>query len=211
MIRPVLVSLLVVVAVVTVALVALWAGQRRLIYFPDPAAPRPTGDAREVVLRTSDGLRLVSWLVPPTGVDRNVAVLVAPGNGGNRGDRTPLASALTGAGLTVLLLDYRGYGGNPGSPSEAGLGRDARAALTYLTGAAGFPRTGSSTSGRAWVPPWPPGSRRSTGRRDSSCVPRSSIWHRPAVRTTPGCRSGCCCVIGIRSPSGWPTCPFRRR
>ncbi|MGH3791781.1 MAG: alpha/beta hydrolase [Pseudonocardiaceae bacterium] len=34
----------------------------------------------------------------------------------------------------MLLLDYRGYGGNPGSPSEAGLITAARAARAYLLG-----------------------------------------------------------------------------
>ena len=34
--------------------------------------------------------------------------------------------------MSVLLFDYRGYGGNPGSPSEAGLAADARAARGYL-------------------------------------------------------------------------------
>ncbi|MDZ7732852.1 MAG: alpha/beta hydrolase [Acidimicrobiia bacterium] len=34
----------------------------------------------------------------------------------------------------MLLLEYRGYGGNPGSPSEEGLTRDARAALAHLRG-----------------------------------------------------------------------------
>jgi pimeloyl-ACP methyl ester carboxylesterase len=64
-------------------------------------------------------------------------VLVTPGNAGNRGDRLPLAAALAATGLTVLLLDYRGYGGNPGSPSEEGLARDARAGWDHLT-ALGF-------------------------------------------------------------------------
>ena len=69
---------------------------------------------------------------------RTSQVLVAPGNAGNRGDRAPLAAALADAGLTVLLLDYRGYGANPGRPIEVGLARDARAGLAYLTGPAGF-------------------------------------------------------------------------
>src|SRR5262249_11966149 len=34
--------------------------------------------------------------------------------------------------FSVLLLDYRGYGGNPGSPTEDGLLADARAARAYL-------------------------------------------------------------------------------
>jgi pimeloyl-ACP methyl ester carboxylesterase len=62
------------------------------------------------------------------------AVLVCNGNGGNRSLRAPLADALAGMGLHVLLFDYRGYGGNPGRPTEEGLAADARAALEYLAG-----------------------------------------------------------------------------
>jgi pimeloyl-ACP methyl ester carboxylesterase len=51
---------------------------------------------------------------------------------GNRSLRAPLARALAGAGLAVLLFDYRGYGGNPGRPSEQGLARDVRAAHRFL-------------------------------------------------------------------------------
>jgi fermentation-respiration switch protein FrsA (DUF1100 family) len=36
-------------------------------------------------------------------------------------------------GLGVLLLEYRGYGGNPGAPTEAGLYADADAALDFLS------------------------------------------------------------------------------
>ena len=32
----------------------------------------------------------------------------------------------------MLLFDYRGYGGNPGNPSEEGLARDVRAARQFL-------------------------------------------------------------------------------
>jgi uncharacterized protein len=62
------------------------------------------------------------------------AVLVCNGNGGDRSMRADLAAALSRMGLAVLLFDYRGYGGNPGSPTEEGLAADARAALAYLAG-----------------------------------------------------------------------------
>jgi fermentation-respiration switch protein FrsA (DUF1100 family) len=62
------------------------------------------------------------------------AVLVCNGNGGDRSMRAALAGELSRLGLAVLLFDYRGYGGNPGVPSEAGLAADARAALAYLVG-----------------------------------------------------------------------------
>jgi hypothetical protein len=114
--------------------------QRRLIYFPFPAhVPRAeavVAGAREVTLRTADGLALGAWLVEAGEPDRGVAVLVANGNAGNRSLRAPLALALARAGLAVLLFDYRGYGGNPGRPSEQGLARDVRAAHRFLIEAA---------------------------------------------------------------------------
>jgi fermentation-respiration switch protein FrsA (DUF1100 family) len=55
---------------------------------------------------------------------------------GNRAYRGPLARALADHGFNILLFDYRGYGGNQGSPSESGLAADARAARAYLAGRA---------------------------------------------------------------------------
>ncbi|HEV8172838.1 MAG TPA: alpha/beta fold hydrolase [Actinoplanes sp.] len=136
---------LVVLLVLALLTAAVWMLQRRLIYFPDRSAPPPAGrvirGGRDVTLHTGDGLRLGAWLVPPRPgtPDRHLAVLVAPGNAGNRLARAPLAAALAQQGLTVLLVDYRGYGGNPGSPSEEGLARDVRAARTYLIEQAGVP------------------------------------------------------------------------
>ncbi|WP_245700111.1 alpha/beta hydrolase [Geodermatophilus siccatus] len=133
----------VVLAVVLVVLSGLlWGLQRRLVYFPDdgpvPAAAAVLPGARDVVLETSDGLRLGAWFVPGPAPGAP-AVLVANGNGGHRGLRAPLAAALAGRGLAVLLFDYRGYGGNPGSPSEDGLARDVRAARAHLLEEAGVP------------------------------------------------------------------------
>jgi fermentation-respiration switch protein FrsA (DUF1100 family) len=139
------ITLLVVVAVLAAALGLLWLFQRRLLYFPTPGPVPPAASvlpgAEDVAFETSDGLRLAGWFVPaPPGgpADRvgraRPAVLVCNGNGGDRSMRAPLAAALSRMGLAVLLFDYRGYGGNPGHPTEAGLAADARAALRYLAG-----------------------------------------------------------------------------
>jgi pimeloyl-ACP methyl ester carboxylesterase len=95
--------------------------------------------ARDITLRTSDGLELGAWYVQASGIDTGVTVLVAPGNAGHRADRAPLAEALAAQGLSVLLIDYRGYGGNPGGPSEAGLARDVRAAHRFCVQDLGAP------------------------------------------------------------------------
>jgi fermentation-respiration switch protein FrsA (DUF1100 family) len=136
-------AVVVVLGVVALLLALLWTLQRRLIYLPFPAAVPPAaavlGGARELTLRTADGPALGAWFVAPAEQGRGMAVLVAAGNAGNRSLRAPLAAALAREGLAVLLFDYRGYGGNRGRPTEAGLARDVRAALRFLREEAGLP------------------------------------------------------------------------
>lgn len=129
--------LLVLGLLVGTVVVMLWGLQRQLIYFPDPTPVPPAADviagARDVTLRTADGLELAAWFVPAANrEDTGMAVLVAPGNGGNRAGRASFAEELSRRGLAVLLMDYRGYGANPGSPSEDGLAADADAAVEAL-------------------------------------------------------------------------------
>jgi fermentation-respiration switch protein FrsA (DUF1100 family) len=133
---------LVLLAVVLAGVGLLWMLQRRLIYIPDSGSPAPAAEvvgptARQVELRTEDGLTLGAWLVRPTGPDRDTYVLLAAGNAGHREYRAPLVGRLAAEGFTVLLFDYRGFGGNPGSPSEPGLAADARAARQFLVEQAG--------------------------------------------------------------------------
>lgn len=114
---------------------ALWVFQRRVVFQPDNSDPGPAAvavpGARDVELHTADGLTLAAWYLPAR-VGCQQTVLVAPGNAGNRAGRAELASRLGDRGLGVLLLDYRGYGGNPGSPTEDGLLLDAVAAWDFL-------------------------------------------------------------------------------
>ena len=133
-----LTSVGIVTTVLLLILALLWLGQRRLIYFPSGAVPPvasvlPAGEL--VALTTDDGLRVSGWFVPAVGSGTSTAqatVLVCNGNAGNRSHRALLATALARAGFSVLLFDYRGYGGNPGHPTERGLLTDARAARAYL-------------------------------------------------------------------------------
>lgn len=132
-----LVGSAVVVGVVVLAAVGLWTFQRSFIYFPDTSRPPPAEDVlpdgQDVRFTTSDGLELSAWYVPAPEADADT-VLVAPGNGGNRADRAELARSIVDSGHGALLLDYRGYGGNPGNPSEEGMAKDVRAAREFLLG-----------------------------------------------------------------------------
>jgi uncharacterized protein len=123
-------------AMVLVVIALAWLLQRRLIYLAEPgevpaaATILPAGE--DVAFETADGLRLGGWFVPAATGHSQATVLVLNGNAGNRMARAPLAAELSRAGLSVLLMDYRGYGGNPGSPAEPGLLADARGARAYL-------------------------------------------------------------------------------
>ena len=131
-----LVTVVAIGALVLLGLVGmLWAFQRTLIYFPsqDVGDLRATvSDAEDVTFTTADGLELGALLVPAFGDANGATVLVFNGNAGNRGDRVPLATALAARGYRVLLFDYRGYGGNPGTPTEEGLTADGLAAISHL-------------------------------------------------------------------------------
>ena len=138
--RSVMRGLAVLILAGLAALSLIWISQRRLIYFPTQGVPDAADvlpGVEEVTYSTEDGLSLTAWFVPAAG-EESGTVVVFNGNAGNRADRTPLADALTGRGYAVLLVDYRGYGGNPGRPSEKGLAADARAAVAYLGTRAGF-------------------------------------------------------------------------
>lgn len=124
------------VVLVAAALALIWALQHRLVYFPDRDVPPPgtlgLSGVQSVTFDTADGLRLSGWFFATSGTSSPITVLVFNGNAGNRVHRGPLAAALHRQALQVLLVDYRGYGGNPGTPSKDGLAADARAARAYL-------------------------------------------------------------------------------
>jgi uncharacterized protein len=133
--RRVLSLLAVLVAGYVILVGALWALQRQLLFLPDRTAPNAAAaglpDMASVRLRTPDGLDLLAWWRPPSG-DQFVIVYLH-GNGGHIGYRGSRVRPFLDRGMGVLLVSYRGYGGNPGSPSENGLLADGRGALEFLT------------------------------------------------------------------------------
>lgn len=112
----------------------VFAIQRSLQYFPSQLvqdADRMTGGLmRTVTYRTADGLDLSAWYHAPG--DGLPTLVRFHGNAGQHGDRARSIRPYMERGYGVLLASYRGYGGNPGKPTEEGLYADARAALDWL-------------------------------------------------------------------------------
>ena len=111
-------------------LALMYVFQRALMYFPDPkrVAPAQAGlpQAEEVTLTSSDGEKLIAWFVAPRG-DKPL-VLYFQGNAEGLPARAGRFTWLTADGTGLLALNYRGYGGSTGTPTEPGLIRDAEAA-----------------------------------------------------------------------------------
>ncbi len=118
---------------------AVYVFQRRLMYNPHKHVNTPhrdkSPDLEKVFLKTKDGLSLVSYYKAPKTTEKGElypTVLYMHGNTGPAGDAAHKLIPLVNAGYGVLLLEYRGYGGNGGKPSEEGLITDAEAALDYI-------------------------------------------------------------------------------
>lgn len=134
------IGLLLVKLVFTIALVyglvvaALYLCQRRILFVPGLSPPdraeAGVPDMGEVTLRTEDGLSLVSWYHPAA--PRRPTIVYFQGNAGTIAGRGFKARPLIDHGYGVLMVGHRGYGGNPGYPSEVGLIEDGRAGLRFL-------------------------------------------------------------------------------
>jgi uncharacterized protein len=117
----------------------LYAMQRSLMYFPDTTHATPTQaglpQAEEVALTASDGVGVTVWHVAPK--DDKPIILYFHGNGGSLHYRVERFKKLINDGVGLVALEYRGFGGNAGAPSEHGLIADAEAA--YAFAAARYP------------------------------------------------------------------------
>ncbi len=116
-----------------VAALGTWFGMTALvrsqIFHPHAhniVAPAWTGaPAQSISVTTADGLVLQGYYWAPK--EANDIVVVFHGNGSSQQRMADAVQPLTQGGHGVLVASYRGYGGNPGSPSEAGLFLDGDA------------------------------------------------------------------------------------
>jgi uncharacterized protein len=122
-------ALAVCVVVYLLALVALAVGQRKVLYFPyaREVPPAAVGLSRAEILhlQTEDGERLLAWYVAPA--SGRPLILYFHGNANGLADRSQRFQKLTETGIGLLAVEYRGYPGSTGSPSEEGLLRDGEA------------------------------------------------------------------------------------
>src|ERR1700722_5587571 len=123
-------------AIYLVALAGIYCFQRSLMYFPPshvyvtPQEAHADPALRELTVRTEDGLDLKGWYGPAT--SKPLTLVFFHGNGDSLRTAAPIAAPYLAAGYGFLLVEYRGYSGLPGHPTETGLYADARAYLKSL-------------------------------------------------------------------------------
>jgi fermentation-respiration switch protein FrsA (DUF1100 family) len=135
--------LLATVACYGVLVLAVYLMQARMLYLPHvpgrslDRTPAAIGaDYTDVSIRASDGVRLHGWFLPG---DSDRVLLFFHGNAGNISHRLESIRQFLQLGLSVLIIDYRGYGQSEGRTTEQGIYRDAEAAWQYLLEINGTP------------------------------------------------------------------------
>lgn len=115
---------------------AVAANQRRLVFNPcikpEVESPRSSGHrTRPIVLRAKDGTRLCGWLLTPLVPGPRPAVMYF----GGRSEEVSWVARDAGKlfpGMTVLAMNYRGYGQSHGAPDELHMIEDGCTLFDWL-------------------------------------------------------------------------------
>jgi dipeptidyl aminopeptidase/acylaminoacyl peptidase len=115
---------------------AMAANQRRLIFNPtikrEVDHPRSSGHrTRQVVIRSADGTRLAGWLMTPQVPGPHPGIIYF----GGRSEEVSWVARDAGKlfpNMTVLAMNYRGYGSSHGDPDEQLMVDDGRVLYDWL-------------------------------------------------------------------------------
>ncbi len=127
-------------AIYALLCLAIYVFQPRLVYFPMKAmaaTPAAIGLRYEDVrLDTGNGTTVHGWYLP--GREDARTLLFLHGNAGNISHRLDSLRIFNELGLSVLIIDYSGFGASGGKPGEQQTYEDAALAWRYLTGSRGI-------------------------------------------------------------------------
>lgn len=110
----------------------VYFNQTKLVYPAPPAQGDTPSGFERVTFRTPDRLELLAGFRPAR--EGMPTIMFFHGNGASWQSSTLVTDRLLARGYGLLAVEYRGYGGNPGTPSEEGLYQDARGAWNFLRG-----------------------------------------------------------------------------
>lgn len=133
--------LLVLVSVWLLLCLLLFVFQAKYVYYPMSeiiATPDHIGlPYEDLYLTTEDDVKIHGWYIRHT--EPRATMLLLTGNAGNISYRLEKLRIFHELGLSVLIIEYRGYGLSEGTPTEQGTYLDALAAWQYLIVERGIP------------------------------------------------------------------------
>tara|TARA_S200000501_G_scaffold299904_1_gene286837 strand:+ start:1033 stop:1833 length:801 start_codon:yes stop_codon:yes gene_type:complete len=117
-----------------VVIIFVYFYQRNLLYHPTEnnyQDDKVQFNYDEIFIKVDEEIKLKSWLIKKDFVKYKTLV-VFHGNAGHLSNRIYKLNELYKLDINILLISWRGFSGNNGSPTEQNLYRDAEAAIKWL-------------------------------------------------------------------------------
>lgn len=134
MLTIVAIAIVIALVWVTIITVWLWRHQERVVFQPPSAWVDAPAPARRVTFRAADGHELFGYLMTPGAGAETARVTIAfHGNADLAAWTVPWAREVAErTGSAVLIPEYRGYAGIPGSPTYESASADGRGAIRFV-------------------------------------------------------------------------------
>ena len=112
----------------------VYFNQNNLVYVPTKGSNYTPSNYNiiyeDITLTTEDNEEIKSWFIPHN--NPRATLLFLHGNGGNLSSRLDSINIFHQLGLSVFIIDYRGYGDSSGIATENGTYIDAETAFYFL-------------------------------------------------------------------------------
>ena len=115
-------------------LLFLYFYQRNLIYHPNEnnySGDKISVDIKKVKIKTSDNIELLGWYHEKNLKDFKTLIYFH-GNAGSLENRIHKLNHFEEMNINFLIIAWRGFSGNKGTPSEQGLYEDGKSAINWL-------------------------------------------------------------------------------
>ena len=123
-----------IIIVYLILLVFIYLYQRNLLYHPSEnnyQEDKAQFSYEEIKIDVNKEIQLKSWLIRKD-FKKLKTLLIFHGNAGDLSNRIYKLNELNKLDINILLISWRGFSGNKGSPTEKNLYDDAEAAIKWL-------------------------------------------------------------------------------
>ena len=120
----------------TVVIIFIYFYQRNLLYHPSEnnyQGDKIQFDYDEIFIKVDEEIKLKSWIIEKD-FKKYKTLIIFHGNAGHLSNRIYKLNELYKLDINILLISWRGFSGNKGSPTEQNLYKDAEAAIKWLNG-----------------------------------------------------------------------------